>query len=241
MMGIKNTSERTQIELVSLEDLVPSDHLVRKLDAAMDFSFIYDVVKDLYKPYGRESIDPVVLVKIIFIQYVFGISSMRKTIGEIEVNFAYRWYLGYGMHETIPHFSTFGKNYTRRFKDSDLFEQIFKRVLEEAYENGFIDKEKLFIDGTHIKANANNHKYRDEVIEKAAREYEGELQKEITQDRQIHDKKPLKERDTEPETIHQKGSTTDPESGYFHKGEHKQVFAYASNTCCDRHGFVLDF
>lgn len=122
MMGVKNTSERAQIELVSLEDLVPSDHLVRKLDAAIDFSFIYDVVKDLYKPYGRESIDPVVLVKIIFIQYVFGISSMRKTIGEIEVNFAYRWYLGYGMHETVPHFSTFGKNYTRRFKDSDLFE-----------------------------------------------------------------------------------------------------------------------
>lgn len=241
MMGVKNTSERAQIELVSLEDLVPSDHLVRKLDAAIDFSFIYDVVKDLYKPYGRESIDPVVLVKIIFIQYVFGISSMRKTIGEIEVNFAYRWYLGYGMHETIPHFSTFGKNYTRRFKDSDLFEQIFKRVLEEAYKNGFIDKEKLFIDGTHIKANANNHKYRDEVIEKAAREYEEELQKEITQDRQIHDKKPLKERDTEPEMVHQKVSTTDPESGYFHKGEHKQVFAYASNTCCDRHGFVLDF
>ncbi len=241
MMGKKDNNERTQIEFISLEDLVPPNHLVRKLDAALDFSFIYDCVKDLYKPYGRESIDPVVLVKITFIQYIFGIPSMRKTIEEIEVNFAYRWFLGYGMHEAIPHFSTFGKNYTRRFKDSDLFEQIFHRVILEAYQCGFIEDEKLFIDGSHVKASANNHKYRDEVIEKAARVYEEELQKEITKDREAHGKKPLKPSEKEPEQIHQKVSTTDPESGYFHKGEHKQVFAYATNTCCDKHGFVLDF
>ena len=104
MMGKKHKQERNQLEVVSLEDLVPKNHLVRKLDAAMDFNFIYEIVKDLYKPYGRESIDPVVLVKIVFIQYIFGIPSMRKTIEEIEVNFAYRWFLGYGIHEEIPHF-----------------------------------------------------------------------------------------------------------------------------------------
>lgn len=109
MMGTKDNNERTQMECISLEDLVPKNHLVRKIDAAMDFSFIYDLVRDLYKPYGRESIDPVVLVKITFIQYIFGIRSMRKTIEEIEVNFAYRWFLGYGMNEKIPHFSTFAK------------------------------------------------------------------------------------------------------------------------------------
>lgn len=241
MMGTKDNNERTQLEFISLEDLVPPNHLVRKLDTAIDFSFIYDVVKDLYAPYGRESIDPVVLVKITLIQYIFGISSMRKTIEEIQVNFAYRWFLGYGMHETIPHFSTFGKNYSRRFKDSDLFEQIFHQVLLEAYKCGFIDDEKLFIDGSHVKANANNHKYKDEVIEKAARVYEEELQKEISADREAHGKKPLKAKEKEKEQVHQKVSTTDPESGYFHKGEHKQVFAYTTNTCCDKHGFVLDF
>ena len=110
MMGFKDNNERAQVEFISLEDLVPANHLVRKLDAAMDFSFIYDEVKDLYKPYGRESIDPVVLIKITFIQYIFGIPSMRRTIEEIEVNVAYRWFLGYGMNEKIPHFSTFGKN-----------------------------------------------------------------------------------------------------------------------------------
>lgn len=241
MMGVKYSNERNQVEIISLEELVPENHLVRKLDAALDFSFIYEVVKDLYKPYGRESIDPVVLIKITFIQYIFGIRSMRRTIEEIQVNFAYRWFLGYGMNEQIPHFSTFGKNYTRRFKDSDLFEKIFRQILSEAYACGFIKEEQVFIDGTHVKANANHHKYEDREIVKAARRYEEELQEEIKRDRAAHGKKPLKASEKEAETIHQKVSKTDPESGYFHKGEHKQVFAYAANTCCDKHGFVLDF
>ena len=99
MMGVKKKADRNQIELLSIDDLVPKNHLVRKLDAAINLDFIYDEVKDLYKPYGRESIDPVVLIKIVMIQYIFGIRSMRQTLKEIEVNFAYRWYIGYNMHE----------------------------------------------------------------------------------------------------------------------------------------------
>ena len=242
MMGKKDTYDRKQVEIISLDDLVPKNHLVRKLDAALDLSFIYDEVKDLYKPYGRESIDPVVLIKIVMIQYLFGIRSMRQTIKEIEVNFAYRWYLGYGMHEEIPHFSTFGKNYSRRFKDTDLFEKIFAKVLSEVDSYGFIDDENIFIDGSHIKANANNHKYTDKVIEESARYYEKELQEEIESDRAAHGKKPLKEESkAEPKTKHIKESTTDPESGLFHKGEHKIVFAYTTNTACDKNNYVLGF
>lgn len=117
MMGIKDCSERTQVEFISLEEMVPPNHLVRKLEAAINFSFFDDCVQDLYQPYGGKSIDPVVLIKIAVIQYIFGIPSMRKTIEEITVNLAYRWFQGYGMHEPIPHFSTFGKNYSRRFQD----------------------------------------------------------------------------------------------------------------------------
>ena len=75
MMGIRKKADRTQIEMLSLDDLVPKNHLVRKIDAAIDLSFIYDEVKDLYKPYGRESIDPVVLIKIVMIQYLFILAS----------------------------------------------------------------------------------------------------------------------------------------------------------------------
>jgi transposase len=241
MMGRKSKTDRSQIEMLSLDDLVPKNHLVRKLEVAIDLSFIYDEVKDLYKPYGRESIDPVVLIKIAMIQYIFGIRSMRQTIKEIEVNMAYRWYIGYGMYEEIPHFSTFGKNYARRFKDTDLFENIFARILKEIEKYGFIDDENIFIDGTHIKANANNHKSKNELIKQSARCYEEELQREITSDRAMHGKKPLKEKEMESPVKNSKTSTTDPESGLFHKGEHKKVFAYSANTACDKNNYILGF
>ena len=242
MMGIKDKIDRSQIELLSLDDLVPKNHLVRKLERAINLDFIYDEVRNLYKPYGRESIDPVVLIKIVMIQYIFGIRSMRQTLKDIEVNTAYRWYLGYGLHEELPHFSTFSKNYSRRFKDTDLFEKIFAKILLEVNKYGFIDDENIFIDGTHIKANANTHKYKNQVIEESAKVYEEALQTEITKDRENHGKKPLKEKNTTEEVKKNiKISTTDPESGLFHKGEHKKVFAYASNTACDKNNFILGF
>lgn len=199
MMGIKKKADRNQIELLSIDDLVPKNHVVRKLDAAINLDFIYDEVKDLYKPYGCESIDPVVLIKIVMIQYIFGIRSMRQTLKEIEVNFAYRWYIGYNMHEQLPHFSTFSKNYSRRFKDTDLFEKIFAKILNEVNKYGSIDEENIFIDGTHIKANANTHKYRNEVIEAYAKVYEDALMEEINKDRALHNKKPLKEPENQNE------------------------------------------
>ena len=242
MMGVKKKADRNQIELLSIDDLVPKNHLVRKLDAAINLDFIYDEVRDLYKPYGRESIDPVVLIKIVMIQYIFGIRSMRQTLKEIEVNFAYRWYIGYNMHEQLPHFSTFSKNYARRFKDTDLFEKIFAKILNEVNRYGFIDDENIFIDGTHIKANANTHKYRNEVIEASAKVYEDALMEEINKDRALHNKKPLKEPTTQKDfKKNVKISTTDPESGLFHKGEHKKVFAYTANTACDKNNYVLGF
>ena len=94
---------------VSLEELVPENHLLRIIDKAIDFNFIYDEVENLYSDKGRPGIDPVSLFKIVFIQYLFGIRSMRQTIKEIEVNVAYRWFIGYSLTEPVPHFSTFGR------------------------------------------------------------------------------------------------------------------------------------
>ena len=133
MLSKQTQINRDQIEMIALDQLVPADHLVRKMEAAIDFSFIYPLVAPMYSnDRGRPSIDPVVLIKTAFIQYTFGIRSMRKTIEEIETNNAYRWFLGFGFYDKVPHFSTFGKNYERRFKDTDLFEQIFYRILKEA-------------------------------------------------------------------------------------------------------------
>ena len=160
MLKKKDRTALDQIEFVSAGCLVPENHFLRAVQASINFDFIYNEVKDLYsESSGRPSIDPVVLIKLIMLQALYGIRSMRQTIQDVEVNVAYRWFLGYGLQEKIPHFSTFGKNYERRFKESDLFEQIFVRILMEAIECGFVKTDAVFIDATHVKANANKNKY----------------------------------------------------------------------------------
>lgn len=245
MLSKHQSQNRLQQQIISIEDVVPSTHLLRAIDKAIDFGFIYDLVQHLYSQHeGRPSIDPVVLFKIILIKYIFGIRSIRQTISEIQVNMAYRWFLGYGMTEPIPHFTTFGKNYERRFKDSDVFEKIFEHILMEAVRAGFVDASAVFIDATHIKASANKNKASNEVVAIKAKHYHAELIEEINRDREAHGKKPFKDKDDDdtncpPPTNNVKVSKTDPESGLFHKGEREKMFAYTAHTACDKHGFVL--
>lgn len=261
MMTQNADKKREQIQLFCMDDMVPKDHLLRVIDKAIDWTFIYDLVQDKYShDNGRPSMDPVMLIKIPFIQYLYGIKSMRQTIKEIEVNVAYRWFLGLEMMDKVPHFSTFGKNYTRRFKDTDLFEQIFSHILSECYKYKLVDPAEVFVDATHVKACANNKKFQKKVAHKEALFYEESLKQEINQDREKHGKKPLKEKDDDNDNTPSSGggddefstdsakdektikcSTIDPESGWFRKGEHKHVFAYAVETACDKNGWILGY
>lgn len=263
MMTKDADKKREQMMMFCMDDMVPQNHMLRVIDRAINWNFIYDLVEETYcLDNGRPSLDPVILIKIVFIQYLYGIKSMRQTIKEIEVNVAYRWFLGLDMLDPVPHFSTFGKNYTRRFKDTDLFEQIFSYILEQCMKFHLIDTSTIFIDSTHVKACANSKKMRNRVAHQEALWYEEELKKEINEDRKNHGKKPLKEKDDNDKTPptssgggtsesgnekadkkekEQKCSTTDPDSGWFHKGEHKQVFAYAVQTACDSNGWVLGY
>ena len=111
MLSKQDMSKRSQIGFFSPEDLVPQDHLLRQVDQCIDFSFIYELIKEKYDEIQRRpSLDPILLIKLPMIQYLFGIISMRQTIKEIEVNIAYRWFLGLSLENPVPHFSTFGKN-----------------------------------------------------------------------------------------------------------------------------------
>ena len=249
MMTQNADKKREQIQMFCMDDMVPENHLLRIIDKAIDWSFIYELVESKYShTTGRPSMDPVMLIKIPFIQYLYGIRSMRQTIKEIEVNVAYRWFLGLSMMDSVPHFSTFGKNYSRRFKDTDLFEQIFSHILEECYRFKLVDPSEVFVDATHVKACANSRKAQKHIAKKEALFYENILKKEINADRESCGKKPLKDNDDD-EDSHSSGSgekmikvsTTDPESGWFHKGEHKSVFAYTIQTACDKNGWILGY
>ena len=108
MKMLKREQEQRQaIEMLCVGMLVPKEHLLRKIDAAVDFTHIYDLVEDLYcEDNGRPSCDPVVLFKLVLIQHLFGIRSHRQTMNDAEVNVAYRWFLGYTMSQPLPHFAT---------------------------------------------------------------------------------------------------------------------------------------
>lgn len=240
MMTKNQSNERDQLEMLTIDQLVPADHLVRKLESTIDFSFIYPLVESLYSGLGRPSIDPVVLFKMVFIQYIFGIRSMRQTIKEIETNIAYRWFLGFGFYTEVPHFSTFGKNYERRFHDTDVFEDIFYHILKEIIDKGLLSADHIFLDSTHVKASANKRKYDKKVVRKETRAYEEKLQLELNLDREEHGKKPFPPEKFEKEEWKEiKESTTDPESGYYVKDERTKQFAYSFHATTDEKGFVL--
>lgn len=190
MLTLQQNNNRTDVKIYCIEDLVPKKHILRKIDRVIDFNFIYPFVEPLYcTDNGRPSIDPVVLFKIVLIQYLFGIRSMRQTIREIEVNIAYRWFLGYSLDDRIPHFTTFGENYERRFKNTDIFENIFQYILAEAIKKGFVDPKAVFIDSTHVKASANKKKFTKETLEIEMKAYQQDLEKEIAEERENNGKK----------------------------------------------------
>ena len=230
--------------------MVPANHLLRQIEAAIDFNKIYEFVGELYcKDNGRPSIDPVVLFKIVLIQHIYGIRSLRRTLEEVEMNMAYRWFIGYQINQQVPHFSTVSYNFKHRFNSASV-EYIFRWVLKAAAEEGYLDTEAIFVDGTHIKASANIKKQARKAVPKEAKRYAKELFEEINKDREAHEKKPLssdKDDDenngdktsSEPEMVEKTVSTTDPDSGVFQKGEHKKVFAYEAHTACDKHNFIL--
>lgn len=248
----KHQNKERKLSMVYLDDLVPEDHLLRQIDAVMDFDFIYDYVEDLYSKTGRPSIDPVVLIKYALLQRLENRNSMRGTFREAEVNIAHRWFLGYELDEKLPHFSDYSKNYKERFskkidiKDEEgnvigqksVFAILFSEVLLRVAEHGFLDVRHIYADSTHIKANANKRKVDKIEIDEECKAYQEELDKEIDaycKEKGLKQPKPIK---LKKKT--KKVSQTDPECGIFNKGEHEVQAAYLAQTISDDNGFVLE-
>ena len=238
---------RSEAIIVDLEALVPQDHLLRKIENIMDYEWIYERLDPYYcHDNGRPGTDPVVLIKMVLIQHLFGIPSLRQTHQRIQDTLSYRWFLGYGLLDEIPHFATVSYAFCKRFPE-ELAQEIFEHILNKALNNRMVDPSVIFIDGTHIKASANKKKFQKEQVAKAAKVYSGQLRREVNAEREKLGKKPIEddEDDNDPQnptgggTTEKTVSTTDPDSGMFVKGEHERQFAYEAHTACDSRGFVL--
>lgn len=135
-----------------------------------------------------------------FIGYLYGIRSERQLEREIQVNLAYRWFLGLNISDPVPHHSTISWNRCNRFKDTTVFQDIFDEIVFLAMNHKMVGGSVLFTDSTHLKANANKHKFTRETVKVETREYVEELDKAIEEDRTAHGKKPLKKKEGVEET-----------------------------------------
>lgn len=233
---------RRDVVMVDLDALVPKDHLLRKIERVMDYDWLYERLDPYYcHDNGRPGTDPVVLIKMVLIQHLFGIPSLRQTYREIKDTLSYRWFLGYSLLDNIPHFATVSYAFCKRFPE-ELAEEIFEHILNKAINNRMVDPNEIFIDGTHIKASANRKKFQKEQVKNTAKIYSEQLRQEVNAERERLGKKPLEDDDDEAdggEAVEKTVSTTDPDCGMFVKGEHERQFAYEAHTACDKKGFVL--
>ncbi len=186
-----NREKQQSYEFVSIEDLVPQDHLLRKVDKYIDFSFIDDKVRPLYcTDNGRPAIDPTVLFKMIFLGYFYGIRSERQLEREIQTNLAYRWFLGLGLTDKVPDHTTISWNRRTRFKNTTIFQDIFDEIVLQAISHRMVSGRVLVTDSTHVKANANRHQYTKEQVLQNTKDYMDELNEAVKEDRKNHGKKP---------------------------------------------------
>ena len=129
MMGQHARSE-SLFYYFRIEDQVPENHLLRLLDRHISFDFVREKLKDSYSDTGRPSIDPELLLRILLIGYLYGVTSERKLVEELQMHLAWRWFTGLSFDQEIPHHSTFSKNRHGRFLESNLFQQLFEEIVD---------------------------------------------------------------------------------------------------------------
>ncbi|MGG3626454.1 IS1182 family transposase [Bacillus gobiensis] len=232
MLKSKEFSQN-EFEFVSIDDLVPDNHLLRLIDQYIDFSFIIEKVRPLYSEDNGRPADPIPLFKMMFIGYIYGIRSERQLEQEIKMNIAYRWFLGLKFHDRVIHHSTISWNRQHRFKDSTIFQDIFDEIVLQAMNHKMVGGRVLFSDSTHLKANANKHKFTKEEVEVETRDFFKDLNDAVEEDREKHGKKPLKERKEVKQTKEIRVSKTDPESGFMSRENKQEMFCYLDHRTTD--------
>ena len=210
-----------QLEMIMLnpEDFIPADHLLKKIDSNVSFSFIYDTLSPYYPSIGRPSIDPVSLFKMLLVGYLYGIKSERRLVQEIELNIAYRWFCGFSFSDKIPDHSTFSKTRIRKWNQSQLFSKVFAEIIQQCIEKDLVDGKAMVADGSYIPAEVSRSSWIDieEQVEKSMLSYMDALDEELSQ--QPGFKKPpvriIKKKRTT--------SSTDTDCGYIHHGNKRGV------------------
>jgi len=155
MMGQRGGDQERLFYSFSLEDHIPSNHLLRGVNRLLDLSDLRRHLAEHYSNTGRPSIDPELMIRMLVIGYCFGIRSERRLCEEVHLNLAYRWFCRLGLEDKIPDHSTFSKNRHGRFRESDTFRHVFESVLRRCMTEGLVEGEGFAIDASVVRADAN--------------------------------------------------------------------------------------
>lgn len=191
---------------VSLEKRVRADHPLRKIKRAVDFSFIYNEVKDTYGTRGNVSVPPTVILKLMLLLVMYNVRSERELMETLPERLDWLWFLGYNIDTPVPDHSVLSK--ARKRWGEGTFKGFFECIVIQCSEKGLIDGTKVFMDASFIDADAS----RNSVVEtKALRAQLNERYQE------------LKERLTEKEGAYSEVnnrfiSTTDPDASIVRQG-----------------------
>jgi transposase len=154
MMGrLEGGAEKLFYEF-SLEDAVPSDHLLRKINRFLDFDGLRAHLRPYYSDIGRPSVDPELMIRMLIVGYCFGIRSERRLCEEVHLNLAYRWFCRLGIEDRVPDHSTFSKARHGRFRESDLFRKLFETTVLRCMAEGLVKGEGFATDASLIRADA---------------------------------------------------------------------------------------
>ena len=220
----------------NLEDRVPGDHLLRRLDAVLDLNWLRDELSPFYSHTGRPSIDPELMIRMLLVGYCYSIRSERRLCQEVELNLAYRWFCHLGLEDAVPDHSTFSVNRHGRFRDSDVLRSVFENVVRRCMEAGLVNGEGFAVDASVIEADASRFARiegsqidwtDDEQARRPVREYLQALGGENS---------PINPRQ-KPKAL----SPTDPSAAWTSRGRNKVMFGYSLNYLIDmEHAVIVD-
>ena len=178
MMGLQGSQQEMFNYAVNLNKRVRADHPLRQIHEAIDFTFVRDEVKDFYGRNGNESVDPAVIMKMMFLLFFDNVASERELMKIIAERLDYMWFLGYGLDNEIPNHSVLSKARSRW--GVEVFETLFTRIVAQCQLAGLIEGKKLHMDGSLVDANASNNavlKGCPELIEQLRAQLDGEMTK----------------------------------------------------------------
>lgn len=234
MMGRQSADQRRLFYDFCLEDHVPPDHLLRRIDGLLDLGAVRRRLTPHYSAMGRPSVDPELMIRMLIVGYCFGIRSERRLCDEVRLNLAYRWFCRLRLEDRVPDHSTFSLNRHGRFRDGDAFRLVFEAVLQRCMAAGLVGGEGFAIDASVMEADASRYH--------GAAPDEIDLRKIVNPSRAVReylaalDPAPDPARKT-PKVI----SLSDPCSAWTAKANKRVQFGYGLNYLIDNeHAIIVD-